>query len=376
MENGLINLINRTPPERYEHAIVCLTEAESFAQRITRPEVPLVSLHRGAGHSFSLYWRLWKTMRHLRPSLIHTRNLATLEAQIPALFVRGAARVHGEHGRDVFDLHGADRKYNLLRRIIKPLVQRYIAVSKDLERWLIERIGVEPDRVRQIYNGVDSDSFRPLSGPRPVLEPKGFAPPGAFFVGTVGRLAEVKDQETLIRAFARVLRYRPEHRSRLRLIIVGDGPLRERLQACIRDEQIAEIAWLAGDREDVPDLLRMLDLFVLPSLGEGISNTILEAMSCALPVIATRVGGNPELVSDGATGTLVPVADPDAMASAIALYVENDGLVERHGAAGLNKVSRLFRWERCVEEYLTVYDDLLGIRARTDKAPEIGESKL
>jgi sugar transferase (PEP-CTERM/EpsH1 system associated) len=360
MENGLVNIINRTPPGRYRHAVICLTDAGPFADRIERDDVEIVALNRAPGHSFKLYWRLWSELRRLRPSIVHTRNLAALEGQVPAAFVSGAVRVHGEHGRDVFDLHGANRKYNLLRRAIRPLVRRYIAVSRDLADWLVARIGVAPSRVRQIYNGVDRDSFRPREGARPDLAPAGFVPPGGAVIGTVGRLAEVKDQTTLIRGFAAVLRDRPQWRDRLRLVVVGDGPLRHRLESVIREEDVEALVWLAGDRDDVPALLRMMDLFVLPSLGEGISNTILEAMASGLPVIATCVGGNPELVNQGVSGVLVPPAEAAALAEAIATYAGDESLMRRHGDAGRSIVSERFAWERCVGEYLGVYDEVLG----------------
>jgi sugar transferase (PEP-CTERM/EpsH1 system associated) len=316
-------------------------------------------------------------LRGLQPDIVHTRNLAALEGQIPALLARGAARVHGEHGRDVFDLHGTNRKYNLLRKAIRPLVTRYIAVSQDLARWLVDQVGVRPDRVRQIYNGVDQERFRPRQGPRPALLPEGFAPPDAFVVGTVGRLAEVKDQTTLIRAFARVLQELPRERSRLRLVIIGDGEMRESLEACIHEEDLANHVWLAGDREDVPKALQLLDLFVLPSLGEGISNTILEAMACALPVVATRVGGNPEVVEDGITGALVPVSDADRMAAVIAAYVRDRGLCGLHGRAGLDRVCRHFHWDRCVNGYLAVYDDVLGVTgSKVEVSRDVSEGRL
>lgn len=360
MENGLVNIINRTPPERYHHAVVCLTDAGPFAERIQREDVEIVSLNRCPGHSFALYWRLWSELRRLRPSIVHTRNLAALEGQIPARFVFGVKRVHGEHGRDVFDLQGANRKYNLLRRVIRPLVQRYIAVSRDLAQWLVSTVGASPERVRQIYNGVDQDAFRPRDGDRSNLAPADFLPPGGLVVGTVGRLAEVKDQVTLIRGFAAVLRERPEWGGKLRLVIVGDGPLRQRLECCVREEGLERLVWLAGDRDDVADLLRMMDLFVLPSLGEGISNTILEAMACGLPVVATSVGGNPELVDHGGSGMLVPPANAQALAAAIAAYAGDEALMRRHGGAGRSKVTERFGWDRCVAQYLGVYDELLG----------------
>lgn len=360
MENGLVNIINRSPPGRYRHAIVCLTDAGPFAERITHEHVPVLSLERKPGHSFKLYWRLWLVLRRLGPRIVHTRNLAALEGQIPAFLLPGVRRIHGEHGRDLFDLHGTSRKYNLLRRAIRPLVQRYIAVSQDLASWLVTTVGVDSARVCQIYNGVAQDVFHPRRMERPDLAPPGFVPPGAVVVGTVGRLAEVKDQATLIRGFAAALRARPEWCSRLRLVVVGDGPLRSALENRIREQGVQELVWLTGDRDDVPDLLRMMDLFVLPSLGEGISNTLLEAMASGLPLIASRVGGNPELVDEGSNGSLVPVGDPAALAQAICAYVEDEERMHRHGATGREKVGKRFLWDRCVESYLGVYDDLLG----------------
>jgi sugar transferase (PEP-CTERM/EpsH1 system associated) len=239
-------------------------------------------------------------------------------------------------------------------------VQRYIAVSKDLAQWLTKTVGVEPDRIRQIYNGVNPALFYPRQGARPDVAPPGFIPPNGKLIGTVGRLAVVKDQPTLVRAFAQVLRKRPQWRERLRLVMVGDGPLRPQVEACLHAEAMDSFVWLPGDREDVADLLRTLDLFVLPSLGEGISNTILEAMATGLPVIATRVGGNPELVDEGVTGALVPPADPAALADAVEAYVQDEAYMHQQGAAGHHKASRAFTWERCVEEYLGVYDELLG----------------
>ena len=361
LENGLVNLINRTPPERYRHAIVCLTEASGFARRISVADVPIIELHKRPGHDLGLYWRLFRSLRKLRPAIVHTRNLATLEMQFVAALLPGARRVHGEHGRDVFDLDGSNRKYNLLRKAARLVVQRYIAVSQDLQQWLIATVGVPAARVRQIYNGVDQQRFHPPGGERPRLAPAGFLPEDAVVVGTVGRLAEVKNQLSLLRAVHRVLREHPELVSRLRLVIVGDGPLAGRIAQAVTELGLDGLVWLPGDRHDIPQLLQSMDVFVLPSLGEGISNTVLEAMASGLPVIATRVGGNPELVRDGWNGTLVPVADDAALAGAISALVlgKDDRLAM--GAHALERVRSSFDWGRTVAEYLDVYDHVRGV---------------
>jgi sugar transferase (PEP-CTERM/EpsH1 system associated) len=367
LENGLVNVINRTPAGRYRHLILSLTDATEFAARITNPDTRIIALHWPDGHSFRRYFALWRTLRRLRPAVIHTRNLSCLEAQIPAALILGARRVHGEHGRDVFDLHGRSRKYNLLRRAIRPLVQRYTTVSRDLAAWLQEVVGVPPARIRQIYNGVDLEAFHPLPGLRPPLAPAGFLPDEPLVIGTVGRLAAVKDQGTLVRAFARLITDRPGLRLRARLVIAGDGPERPRVAEAVRQEGIGDLVWLAGERQDVPQVMGLLDLFVLPSLGEGISNTILEAQACGLPVVATRVGGNPELVQDGKSGLLVPAADPQAMAGALWRYARDGDLRRRHGAAARRRVEAEHDWGRCAAAYLAVYDELLG---RSPAAPQ------
>lgn len=360
MENGLVNIVNHMPRGRYRHVIVSLTAAGDFARRITRDDVEIVSLGERDGHSFTRYVRLWRVLRALKPAIVHTRNLPTLEVQIPAAFLGGVKRVHGEHGRDVFDLHGSNRKYRLLRLVVHPLIHRYIAVSRDLEGWLREAIGVPAERVRQIYNGVARDLFRERQGPKPDLAPAGFLAPGSVVVGTVGRLAQVKDQRTLLRAFAVLAASHGAGARHLRLVIAGEGPCRAELEAEIRDLGLGPRVWLAGDRSDIPGILQLVDIFVLPSLAEGISNTILEAMATGLPVVATRVGGNVELVREGLTGTLVPVSDVNALAEGIRAYIADPGLRRRHGSAGQELVTRQFDWERCVREYLLVYDELLG----------------
>jgi len=362
LENGLVNIINRTPPDRYRHAILCLTDAGLFASRVVRHDVPIVALRCPAGHNFSVYVRVWSALRALGPAIVHTRNLATLEAQIPAFLLPGVKRVHGEHGRDVFDLEGNNRKYNVLRRLLRPIVQRYVTVSKDLADWLELRVRVPPVRIRQIYNGVDANQFSPTVGARTDAGPPGFLMAGALVIGTVGRLVAVKDQRTLLFAFADLVRRNRDLASRLRLVVVGEGELRHELEQQAAACGVSHAVWFTGDRSDVADLMRLFDLFVLPSLGEGVANTILEAMATGLPVIATRVGGNPEVVTHGQTGALVSAGDAGALASAMNDFITDEALRMRCGAAARAEVMQRFDWGSCVDAYLSLYDEVLGHR--------------
>jgi sugar transferase (PEP-CTERM/EpsH1 system associated) len=363
LENGVVNLINHMPEDRYRHAIICLADTTDYSRRIKKKDVAVFALDQRQGHDLGVHSRLLKLLRRLRPAIVHTRNLAALEFQAIAALAGVRGRIHGEHGRDMYDLDGTNRKYNLLRKAVRPFVQHYTAVSIDLARWLVDTIGVRPDRVTQIYNGVATDKFRPRERAYGRFGPDGFLTPNSFVIGTVGRMEPVKDQITLTRAFIQLVRASPEAHERLRLMMIGDGWLRLPAIEVLRNAQIEDLAWLPGERDDVPELMRSMDLFVLPSLREGISNTILEAMATGLPVVATRVGGNPELVEAGNTGELVSHSDPLAMAGAIDSYFRAPEKGFDHGKRGRNIVETKFSMEAMVTGYLKTYDTLLHAKS-------------
>jgi sugar transferase (PEP-CTERM/EpsH1 system associated) len=354
MENGMVNLFNTLPPQGYRHTVVALTDYSDFRHRITAQRVDFHALHRPPGHGLGWAVRLWKLLRSLKPDLVHTRNLAALEAQFVAAAAGVRATVHGEHGRDVFDLHGRNWKYNLLRRAARPLVSNYIAVSRDLETWLRTIIGVMPSRLHQIYNGVDSEKFRPRVGPRP-----DFAHPESIVFGSVGRMVAVKDYPLLTRAFIQLVRQQPERSERARLVIVGEGPAREACLKLLQQSGFAHLAWLPGERHDVADIMQALDVFVLPSRNEGISNTILEAQASGLPVIATAVGGNLELVADGVNGMLVKPGDVAHMAQALLGYLDAPARIAEHGGNARRQAEQRFSIPAMAGAYAAVYEKTL-----------------
>ena len=359
LENGLVNLINRIPDTRYRHAIICMTYFTDFRDRIEDSNVEVFALNKRGGRDWAAKLRLVQLLRKLQPAIVHSRGLSGLDSLLPALLCGVGGRIHGEHGRDIDDVDGNNRKAQWVRRVHRPLIGHYIALSQDLETYLKTKIGVPARKITQLYNGVDCQKFRPAhTGRLPVPEP-GFAPDNAFVIGTVGRMAAVKDQVTLVQAFIQLVKLLPEHRARLRLALIGDGPLLGECAELLNQARMRDLAWLAGPRDDVGELMRCLDLFVLPSLVEGISNTILEAMATGLPVVATRVGGNPELIVEGSTGCMVPASDPNAMADAMKRYVLEPGLATSHGKAGRLRAESRFSMDTMVNNYLQVYDGVL-----------------
>jgi sugar transferase (PEP-CTERM/EpsH1 system associated) len=356
LETLLVDAINRMPAHAYRHVVICLTDYTDFAQRITRPEVELYALHKPPGLGLGAHARLFRLLRRLRPAVLHTYNLGTIEYHATALLARVPVRVHAEHGRDAGDPNGTNRKHNLLRRLLVPVIHRYIPVSRDLDRWLKEVVGIPAAKVRLIDNGVDTERFR--AGPVAGDPSEPWMAPGGFVIGSVGRLQDVKDHASLVEAFALLRGMLPDQCHRLRLVLVGDGPLRAQLEHRIAAAGLQDCAWVAGARSDVAPVMRSFSLFALSSIAEGTPVTMLEAMASNLPVVSTAVGGIPDLVLDGVSGALVPARDPQRMAEALASYVVDDARARQHGAQGRERIEQKYSIAAMLAAYVDLYDGL------------------
>ncbi|MDO8770442.1 MAG: TIGR03088 family PEP-CTERM/XrtA system glycosyltransferase [Burkholderiaceae bacterium] len=359
LENGIVNLINHMPSHAYRHAVLALTEVTEFRQRVQRGDVEFISLGKPPGHGVWQYPKLFNLFRQLRPDIVHSRNLAALEVQAPAWAAGVPVRIHGEHGRDIGDLEGNNVTYQRVRRFYKPLVQHYTALSRDLADYLVEKVHVPQENITQAYNGVDTERFRPASDGPQLIAGCPFDPAQHWLVGTVGRMQAVKDQVMLVHAFVQALTLAPELQPHMRLVMVGEGPLRAQAQAVLEDAGVARLAWLPGERSDVADIMRGLHVFALPSLSEGISNSILEAMATSLPVVATAVGGNADLVLQGQTGHLVPSANPQAMARRLVQLAANPARARSMGQIGRQRALATFSMQAMVATYQSVYDQQL-----------------
>jgi sugar transferase (PEP-CTERM/EpsH1 system associated) len=336
-----------------------LTDIDAgFAARIQRPDVQMLALHKPPGQGIWQFPKLFRVFRALRPAIVHTRNLGALEAQVPAWAAGVAGRVHGEHGRDADDVHGTNRRHILMRRVYRHFVHQHIALGGELASYLRASVGVPEAQLTAIYNGVDHQRFSPAAQRQPIPGCP-FTDPALWLVGTVGRMQTVKAQPLLAQAFVQLLQQQPALCETLRLVMVGDGALRAACEAILQQAGLAHLAWLPGARDDVPDVMRGLDCFVLPSLAEGISNTILEAMACGLPVLATHVGAASELLVEGQTGRLVPAGDVQALADGLRQLALSRGGARAMGQAGRLRVEQHFSLPAMVAAYQTVYERAL-----------------
>lgn len=363
MERIALTVIHHTH-ERYRHAVICLAGYGALRDELADADVPCLSLDKRPGKDPGCYLRLWRALRKLKPDLVQTYNIGALDAA-PVIRLAGVRRiVHAEHGRDVTDPNGDNPRYLRLRRWMAPFISRFVAVSRDLQHWLIERARIRPDKVMFIPNGIDVAAFDVARVPqRPRVLLGDFAPPGSALIANVARLDKVKDQAGLLDAFKLLQERAGQQDIGCRLIIVGGGPEHDDLQRRVEQLGLTQTVRLLGNRSDVAALLAESDVFVLSSIAEGMPLTLLEAMASGLPVVATDVGGVASLVENGTAGTLVPPRDPQTLADALGAYVADEALRRRHGDAGRVCVTARFSLDAMLSGYTALYDDLSGQRS-------------
>ena len=348
LQTLLAECINRMPEQHYRHAVICLSGQTDYAKKVSRPGVKFFSLNKQPGSGWSAHLKLWKLLRQLRPAIVHTYNISTIEYSFTAWMARVPVRVHAEHGRDSVEMDGNHRKYNLLRWMLIPFVDVYVAVSADLAEWLRRRVGVPEHKIAMVSNGIDTLQSAPA--------PTKFAhASGKRWIGTVGRIDRIKNHAGLLDAFGLLLAQFPAPEFDLHLAIIGDGPLLPTLRERVASERWAGRVWLPGARDDIADIMRSLSVFVLPSLSEATPVTILEAMASALPVVASNVGGVPQLVLSRQTGMLTDGFEPQSLANALAVYINDPELGARHGKAGRMRVQACYGIDTMVAAYDSLY---------------------
>lgn len=333
---------------RYRSAVAVFRPGGALAEELIRAGTPVVSLDKREGLDPWLPLRLRRHIRECGASVVHSHNYsAWLYCVLASIGLPGVRLVHTEHSR-VMPL--ARRRW--LERRLSEFTRAVIAVSADVARSLVHDIGVARRRVGLIANGVNLSRFRPDPSRRREVRERLGIPPDAFVFGILARLVPVKSHATLIEAF-RLLRERcPE----VHLLIAGDGPCRMPLEAQVAQANLESRVHFLGEVHDGERVLNALDTYVLSSVDEGMNLTLLEAMATALPVIATAVGGNPEVVADGVTGCLVPALQPATMAEAMERLVRDPSMRRDMGERGRERVESSFSQKRTIEAYMTLYD--------------------
>jgi sugar transferase (PEP-CTERM/EpsH1 system associated) len=354
IQTALLNFVERTMGP-FQHAVCCIREGGPVARRLGALGVPVHCVGKRDGHDWGVMFRIARLCRSARPHVVHTRNWGAIDGIIGARLAGVPAVIHSEHGLSNVDPEHYRRRVG--RRLLVPLVDQLVAVSDHLRCRLRDEVGVDTHKITLVRNGVDLIKFEPGMGRAARRGAAGYCATDVV-VGTVGRLVEVKDHRGLLEAFRRVSAHHPA----CHLIIIGDGPERGALESQIRQWGLGDRVRLVGYTDDVAAWLSILDLFVLASHLEGTSNALLEAMAAGLPVVATRVGGNAEVVVDGVTGRLVPAGDMAALAAALEAYSRDADARRQHGAAGRDWVAEHYPIDAMIAGLAAVYRDAVARR--------------
>ncbi len=347
-ERMMVNLAAGLGPEYFSEA--ALIRDSWIGMALRRRGIPVTMLRDGSEGSFAILRNLVRLIRKRQVAILHTHEFFMNTVGLVASRLTGVPLLATVHGRNYYP----DRfRRRIAYRLVGRFAERMVAVSEDVRRFLAERIGIPRIRMRVIPNGValhEEPSQETVSALRRSLG----LDQHSEVVGTIGSLYPVKGHSHLIHAAFHVIRRHP----RVIFLIVGRGGLRETLEAQARHLGVAHQLRFLGQREDVRELLAVCDVFVLPSLSEGMPLSLLEAMAAGVPPVATRVGGMAEVIEDGKTGLLVPPADSNALAESIVILLEDRKLAKDIGKSAREVAASRFSLTRMVQAYQEIYREL------------------
>ena len=352
-EQVIRQLITTTSGAQVEHAIVCIDgHVGEIGQALKQQGITLYQVRRNPGFDRELVRSIRKIVRDGAFDIVHGHQYT------PYLYAWLAART--TRARVVFTEHGRfhpDRyryKAMLINPVISLMTPAVIAISRATARALSRYEFIPSGKIRVIYNGIAGLHRDP--GEMARIRSELGIPEGALVTGTVSRLDPVKNQSMMIRAFKRFREQVPE----AMLVMVGDGPEMDSLQKLVKEGGLADCVRFTGFREQPQQYLALMDIFLLSSFTEGTSMTLLEAMSLGIPSVATRVGGNPEIVVDGETGFLVESDDAEGFAGAMVRLATEPETCQKFSDAAVSRFRDRFSAARMAEEYLSVYQHCMG----------------
>jgi sugar transferase (PEP-CTERM/EpsH1 system associated) len=354
-EYGVIKLLNGLSKELFDGRICVMRGArlDLAASSALKGRV----IHAGAPNERAQFGvaRLARVFRAWRPHIVHSRNWGAIEAIPAAWLARVPIAIHSEHGYELEMLKGLPLRRRLLRRSFYPLADAIFAVTRDLSAYHARQVGWNKERICTIHNGVDTVRFAPRASDRQrIREELGF-PEGRFVIGAAGRLVSIKSYPTLLCAARELLGAELD----VSVVIVGTGPELDGLKR--EAAGLGDRVRFLGERDDLPVLFNSMDAFVQPSICEGMSNTILEAMASAVPVVASNVGGSPEIVSDE-TGLLFPPEDVSALAGKLAVLAKNPALCRKIGDSARSRAQAEFSLDCMIARYEALYVSQAGKR--------------
>ena len=350
LENGVVNLCNGLDGERFDVSVCVFRSGGSLETRLDSKHVDLVAVTSFRNNDASLPFRLAWQLRRRGVDILHTHSWGTLiEGVMAAKLARTSVLIHGEHGTMETRFH-----HRQIQRFLWSRTDQVTAVAGPLADRMANVVRFPREKIKVIPNGVDSFRFRPEREAIELRRKELGLPTTGLLIGTVARLVPVKNHRGMLHALA-VLR---EKGLTPMLALAGDGPLESELRNLTRELSLEGQVRFLGAIRQVERFLNALDVFVLNSLSEGMSNTVLEAMSCGLPVVATNVGGNSDLVEDDRTGYLIPQDNVEELARAIARIANDQRKREKMGIMARARIEQSFGIGKMVQNYSDMYESL------------------
>ena len=357
MEGGIVNVCNRLP-EEFRVSICAIAPEEAFSDFIKRPGSQFFTLppHRREGVDWALVPRLARLFRRTKVDLVHSHTWGTFLYSVLAARLTGTAIIHGEHGKNMFELTEHNPAKTWARRLLGPRVNRMVTVSDDLRREWIERYRIPERKIVWIPNGVDVTRFRPDPADRAAARRHFGLPESGFMIGSVGRLDPIKNYRLLIDA-ARIVLAKQEQ---VAFTVLGDGPCQQELERQAADLGIAGHVHLLGRRYESPRFLQTLDVFVLPSISEGMSNSVIEALATGLPVVCPALPTHREVISAGVDGILIENFTSETLAETLLHLLDDEAERLRLSRAARETACRQFSLQRMVDRHASLYHEVLG----------------
>lgn len=341
LERFVLDLCNNYPIE-VQPRILCLEEIGALGG--IKLNYKCSSANKKKGIDFSVVKKICAIVKENNIDIIHTHNQGPNFYGSIAGFMSRIPVIHTKHGQN----DPRNKKRIILDKISSFFTDKIVCVSDDAKRICYEQIGIPKRKLDVILNGVDSRRYKPLQKKRKLFDSE------KIIIGNVARLAVEKDQFTLLRAAKIVL----ETYRNIQFVLVGDGDQRSKLEALANSIGIQQWVTFLGMRNDIEEIVPEMDVFVLSSTTEGVSLTLLEAMSCGIPIIATNVGGNAEVVIDKANGFITPARDERAIAEKMIKLIDDPGLRLRMGKAGRERVLEHFSIRSAAQKYFDHYRKL------------------
>jgi sugar transferase (PEP-CTERM/EpsH1 system associated) len=354
-EVGILKVIQGLGSERFEHRICTIRGCDEAFSRAQGFDGPIYVAGRlNSGFQF-LLGRLAKIMREFRPDIVHSRNWGAIEA-MPAAQLSGVpVAIHSEHGYEVDMLDGLPLRRRVLRRVAYAAAEAIFTVTEELRAYHARQAWLPKERIRVLPNGVDTSRFIRRPGESQETRQRLGLGDESLVIGAVGRLVSIKDHSTLLKAAEILI----DRGIPVAVLLVGSGPELANLQKFVAaSPRLSGRVFFTGAASDVAPLLNAMDIFVLPSLSEGMSNTLLEAMASGVPVVATRVGGNPELVDEERSGRLFEPGDVVGLSAMLERMARDSDLRQELGYAARRRAVEHFSLEGMIERYHNLYMEL------------------